>query len=352
VTALIIVAPALILGAVGVDADVARLAQEHLWGRAWNAIPFGIFAALRCYLQSAGLTRPIVVCTVVANVVNFFADAVLIYGDEALRWVGLPGVGLPAWGVFGAGLASTLAACASLGVLVLAVRAIPAPRDPDRRRRDLPLIRRILALGAPVGLQMLVEVSAFATASVLSGKIGKVAAAGNQIALSLASATFMVPLGISTATAVRVGRAVGMGDRRLARTAGACGFFLSVCFMGAAAIAFNLVPGALARVLTDKEAVVAAAVPLIHIAALFQLCDGFQVVGAGALRGVGDTRTPLVANVVGHFLIGLPVAFFLTFARGLGGPGLWWGLSIGLTIVAVWLSARFAWATARDIARA
>jgi MATE family multidrug resistance protein len=237
-------------------------------------------------------------------------------------------------------------------VLVLAVRAIPAPRDPDRRRRDLPLIRRILALGAPVGLQMLVEVSAFATASVLSGKIGKVAAAGNQIALSLASATFMVPLGISTATAVRVGRAVGMGDRRLARTAGACGFFLSVCFMGAAAIAFNLVPGALARVLTDKEAVVAAAVPLIHIAALFQLCDGFQVVGAGALRGVGDTRTPLVANVVGHFLIGLPVAFFLTFARGLGGPGLWWGLSIGLTIVAVWLSARFAWATARDIARA
>ncbi len=352
VTGLIILAPALILPAVGVDRDVARLAQEHLWGRAWNVIPFGVFAALRCYLQAVGLTRPIVVCTIAANVVNFFGDAVLIYGDEALGWVGLPGIGLPAWGVFGAGLASTLAAFASLSVLVVAVRSVPVPPDPLRRRLDTPLVRRILALGAPVGLQMLVEVSSFATASVLSGKIGKIAAAGNQIALSLASATFMVPLGISAATAVRVGQAVGLADRRRARLAGGCGFFLSLCFMGTAAVAFNLIPGSLAHVLTDKDAVVAAAVPLVHIAALFQLCDGIQVVGAGALRGVGDTRTPLIANLVGHFLIGLPVAVGLAFGKGLGGPGLWWGLSLGLTIVAVWLSAQFWRVTGKDIARA
>lgn len=351
-TGLILVAPALILPAVGVDREVARLAQEHLWGRAWNAIPFGAFAAMRCYLQAVGLTRPIVVCTVVANGINFLGDAVLIYGDEALGWVGLPGIGLPAWGVFGAGLASTLAAIASLSVLVVAVRSVPAPPDPARRRRDMALVRRILALGGPVGMQMLVEVSAFATASVLSGKIGQIAAAGNQIALSLASATFMVPLGISAATAVRVGQGVGMGDRRRARLSGACGFALSLCFMAVAALAFDLVPGPLARVLTDKDAVVTAAVPLVQIAGLFQLCDGIQVVGAGALRGVGDTRTPLIANVVGHFLVGLPVAVGLAFGRGMGGPGLWWGLSLGLTIVAVWLSARFWRVTARDIARA
>jgi MATE family multidrug resistance protein len=254
--------------------------------------------------------------------------------------------------VFGAGLASTLASFASLSVLVLAVRTVPTPPDPARRRRDMALVKRILALGAPVGLQMLVEVSSFATASVLSGKISQNAAAGNQIALSLASATFMVPLGISTATAVRVGQAVGQGDRRRARLSGACGFFLSTCFMGTAAVAFNLFPRALAHVLTDKDAVLTAAVPLIQIAALFQLCDGFQVVGAGALRGAGDTRTSLLANFVGHFLVGLPVAFWLTFGRGLGGPGLWWGLSLGLTIVAVWLTARFWRVTGRDIARA
>ena len=132
-------------------------------------------------------------------------------------------------------------------------------------------IKRILTLGTPVGLQMLVEVSAFATASVLSGKIGQIAAAGNQIALTLASTSFMIPLGISAATAVRVGQAVGAGDRAGARLAGQCGYILAVGSMAVAALAFNLFPEALARLTTDKEEVIRAAVPLVQIAALFQL---------------------------------------------------------------------------------
>ena len=224
--------------------------------------------------------------------------------------------------------------------------------DPARRRPDLAAIKRILTLGTPVGLQMLVEVSAFATASVLSGKIGQTAAAGNQIALTLASTSFMIPLGISAATAVRVGQAVGAGDRAGARLAGQCGYILAVGTMAVAALAFNLFPEALARLTTDKEEVIRAAVPLVQIAALFQLFDGAQVLGAGALRGVGDTRTPFYANFVGHFLIGLPVAVGLAFGWSMGSPGLWWGLSAGLTIVAVWLAIRFFRVTRGMIARA
>jgi MATE family multidrug resistance protein len=192
-------------------------------------------------------------------------------------------------------------------------------------------------------------VTAFAAASALSGRIGQIAAAGNQVALTLAAMTFMVPLGISQATAVRVGQAVGRRDAPGARHAGIAGFTASTAFMSLTAIIFIIAPEPLARLITDQPAVVAAALPLIRVAAFFQLFDGIQVTAAGALRGCGDTRSTFYANLFGHFALGLPIAVLLAFPFGLGATGLWWGLSAGLTIVALILGARFLSLSARAI---
>jgi MATE family multidrug resistance protein len=134
--------------------------------------------------------------------------------------------------------------------------------------------------------------------------------------------------------------------------AGFCGFGAGIAFMLLPATAYLLIPQAFARVLTNEPAVIAAAVPLIRIAAVFQLFDGMQAVGAGALRGAGDTRIGMWANLLGHFVVGLPLAILLAFPLGLGGPGLWWGLTAGLTIVGVILLARFIHLTRRNVARA
>jgi MATE family, multidrug efflux pump len=347
----VILGAGLLVPLAGVEAETARNARQFLFGRAWNVVPLALFAAARSYLQAADVTRPIVVATVLGNVANFFGDAILIYGDRALAAVRLPAIGLPALGVFGAGLSSTLASVVQLLVLVAAVRELPSPADPERRRFDPAIVRRILAIGVPIALQLVVEISAFAGAGVLSGRIGRNAAAGNQIALSLASFTFMVPLGIASATAVRVGRAVGQRDRERARLSARCGFIASLSFMGCAAVAFFTVPAALARVLTNQAAAIASAVPLIKIAAVFQLSDGTQVTGAGALRGYGDTRSTLYANVVGYYALGLPLGAALAFGAGLGAPGLWWGLSAGLTAVALALVFRLRALFRREVAR-
>jgi MATE family multidrug resistance protein len=337
-----------ILAPIGVAPEIVTATRAHLYGRVWNAVPLALFAAARGYLQAAGMARAVVAATVVANLANFVFDGLLIYGDGALEFVGLPAIGLPALGVFGGGLASSLA---SLLVLFAAVRKVPVPDDPERRAPDRALMKRIFALGFPVGLQMVVEVSAFSGASMLSGTIGTVTAAGNQIALQLASMSFMVPLGFGAAVAVRVGQAVGRGDPHGVRLAGGVGFICGTLFMSISALAFILWPDRLASILTDKVDVIAAAVPLVRIAAVFQLFDGLQVVGAGALRGIGDTRSPLWANIVGYYLIGLPLATVLTFVAGMGGRGLWWGLTAGLVFIGTALISRFFLMMRRPIAR-
>jgi MATE family multidrug resistance protein len=326
-----------ILGPAGVDAEVARLTRDFMWARLPNVVPFLLFAAARSYLQAEHLTRAIVWATVVANVVNLAGNFALIYG-----------AGL---GVIGSGLASSIASVAALGVLARAVSWTPAPADPARRASDPELMRRIFRLGTPVGLTMLAEVGIFATTGVLAGRIGPDAAAGHQVALTLASLTFTVALGIASATSVLVGHAIGRGDTPAARRAGFLGLRYAAVWMASAAILFVIIPGPLARIVTNDAAAIAAAIPLIQIAAVFQLSDGTQVVAAGALRGAGDTRMALAANVFGYYAVALPVLVGLGFGAGMGAPGLWWGLCVGLTVTAVWLFARFHRLSSRPIAR-
>lgn len=350
-TVLMMLLPGVAL-ALGVAPQAVSTCRSYLWGRLCNPLPFLLFAAARSYLQAFHATRPIVIAMIVANLANFTGNALFIFGDAALLGIGLPAIGMPAMGVFGAGLASSLAAILSVLVLGKAVRSLPAPHDPTRRKYAPELLLRIFRLGSPIGLQILAEVAIFALVSLLAGRIGTLAAAGHQVAITLASFTFTVTLGISSAAAVRVGYAVGRGDVRGARRAGLLGVGLGATFMTASALTFLVLAENLARLLTDDPVVLRAAVPLIRIAAVFQLSDGIQAVAAGALRGAGDTRAPLFAMLAGYYAVGLPVALVLGLILGLGAPGLWWGLVLGLTAVAVALVVRFLWISARPIARA
>jgi MATE family multidrug resistance protein len=162
----------------------------------------------------------------------------------------------------------------------------------------------------------------------------------------------MVPLALGSAASVRVGGAVGSGDTPRARRAGLIAIAVAALSMSAAALAMLLGPHGLARLFTDQPSIVATAVPLLWIAALFQISDGVQAVAAGALRGAGDTRFPLLLNLAGHYALGLPAGLLLAQVFGLGARGLWWGLSLGLCCVAAGLTLRFVWLTARPVARA
>jgi MATE family multidrug resistance protein len=322
-----------------------------VWARLPGLFPFLFFVACRGYLQALGNTRPIVVATVLANIVNLIGNALLIFGDASLVKLGLPAIGLPALGVVGSALATSIAQVAMLGVLVLAIRAQVGPSDPTHRRRDPAVIRTIFRLGTPLGLQMLAELGVFTTCNVLAGRMSKDASAGYQLAITMASFTFMFAIGVGAATSVRVGQAVGRDDTPGARQAGFAGLKLIVGIMAVPALLFLVIPELLARIFTNDETVIAATVPLLRIAAVFQLSDGIQGVAAGALRGAGDPEIALWANVVGHWAVGLPVALVLGHLLGMGAPGLWWGLSAGLTVVAVWLTWRFARVSSRPIAR-
>jgi MATE family multidrug resistance protein len=209
----------------------------------------------------------------------------------------------------------------------------------------------MFALGAPIGVQNQLEFGIFGLVGLLMGAIGVEAIAGHQVALSLAAFTFMVPLGVSGAAAVLVGNAVGRNDPDEARRAAAAGLVIGILFMALSTTAMIAAPGAFARAYTNQEAVLAVAVSLIPLAGVFQVFDGLQVVSIGILRGLADTRGPMIINVVGFWIIGLPICAWLGFRTSLGPRGLWWGLVVGLAAVAIILLARVRWRFAQTISR-
>ncbi len=335
-----------LLDIAGAEPEVREEAFGYLLARTPSLIPSLLAVAARSYLQAKLLTRAIVISTIIANVVNVVANGLLIYGDRSLLAVGLPAVGLPELGVVGAGLSSSLVSVASTAIVIAAASAVESPRE--SRRGDA---RSVVIQGAPVGVQLSLEVGIFAAASALAARMGTVPAAAHQIALTLASLSFSIALGFGASTSVRVGRAVGRGDSADARRAGLAGIALGSGLMALFGIAFLAAPGALAGIFTNEALVVATAVPLLRVAALFQLSDATQAVLSGALRGAGDSRSTLIGNLCGHYLIGLPLMLYLGFERSLGATGLWWALSAGLTAVAIALVVRFLWLTNKPIAR-
>lgn len=337
----------LALPVLGVTAEVSREAFLYTMGRVPGLVILLLMAALRSYLQALGMTRPIMLVMVIANIVNVIANALLIFGDGALFMLGLPGVGLPALGSLGAAMATTLVQLVSLGVLAYALRRLHAGEPVvDPHAHDEGLGRAIFRLGWPVGLQLCAEVGIFALAGAAAGRIGTVPAAAHNVALSLASFLFGAALGVGAATSVRVGRAIGAHQGASARRAGGLGMAIGGAIMAMAALAFVTIPETLAGLFTNDQEVITAAIPLLRIAAVFQISDALQVITAGALRGAGDTRWPLWSNLVGYYVIAITVGGVLAFSAGYGAPGLWWGLSTGLTSVAICLTWRFFWLTA------
>jgi MATE family multidrug resistance protein len=217
------------------------------------------------------------------------------------------------------------------------------------RRMSVPEVKHAARVGTPIGLQMGAEVGVFALVGILAGRLGARSLAAHQVAISLASFTFCAAVGVGMAGTVRVGWAVGARDTPAARRSGLTAFAGGAAIMSIAALCFWLAPSALARMLSDQPEVIAAAVPLLAVCAVFQLSDGVQGVGAGVLRGAGDTRFAFLANLFGHYGIGLPVAILLGFKLGQGVIGLWWGLCAGLTAVAIGLLARFLHLSSREI---
>ncbi len=328
------------LRAAGVDEATRVEVGAYLWARGPSIVALLVHVAQRSYLQARHHARPVLWGTIVANLVNVPLSILLAFGDRALVRAGLPAVGFDGWGVFGLGLASTVVMVAQVAVLWVALRGLPAPEDAPPP--TLAGVRSLLRVGWPIGLAHLFEGTTFVVATVLAGGFGAAVSGGHNVAIQLASFTFTLCYGLGAATAVRVGHAVGRGDPAGTRRAGLVGVGTGVAIMACGATAFALAPEGLARLVSSSPEVIAAAVPLLRIAAVFQIFDGLQAVASGALRGAGDTHGAMRLALVGHWVVGLPVAVALAFGLGWGARGLWWGLTAGLAFAGLTMLARFA----------
>lgn len=319
----------------GIEPAVLPDARSYLSVVTLSVLPFLWFVALRRYLQAIGLVRAATFALLSANLINVAANWVLIFGH----------LGAPKLGATGAAWATVLSRLYMLAVLV--GFTIWHARRYDRALfrtppwPDLAVLRRIVALGAPASVQVMLEGGVFTAATLLAAGLDPLSLAAHQIALGAAAFSFMVPLGVASAGAVRVGQELGANRVAAAERSGWAALAVGGAFMSCAALVFMLAPRLVMRAFTNDEAVIATGVSLLLIAAVFQLFDGLQVVGAGVLRGSGDTRTAMVAALIGYWVLGLPVGYALCFRFGLGVRGLWIGLSIGLIVVALALVARW-----------
>ena len=313
-------------------AEVVPLATTYIRLMVPGVLPFLAFTVFRQALQSMGRMRPIVVTIVVANLLNMLLNWALIYGH----------LGAPPLGVAGSAWATTISRW-GMGLMVLALGWPALHHYILPVRADAFLLKplgRMFRLGAPIGAQFELEYSAFGLTGVVMGWLGTNQMAGHQIALNLASLTYMVPLGISASAAVLVGQEVGRDNLAGARHAAGSALAVGTAFMAATGGLMLLAPRFLASVYTDATPVLAVAAALIPLAGVFQVFDGIQVVAGGILRGLGDTRSPMIINAIGFWLVGIPAGLLLGLRAGMGARGLWWGLVLGLASVAVILLGR------------
>ncbi len=328
-----------IIGMLGQEPALARDAERFLHGYMWSMLPFLLFQAMRNFLSAMERPRWIFIVSGAGIVLNALLCWALIFGR----------LGLPALGVFGAGLGSTI-----VWTALTAVLAVVLMTDRQFRRfhlfgrwwrADWPRFRHIWRLGLPIGLTMAFEGAVFGAAAYLMGLIDTASIAAHAVALQIAALTFMVPLGLGQAATVRVGRAVGRKDRDGIARAGWTAWVLGVGFMAVMALVMWIIPRDLVTLfLKDVPAnarVIELGVSFLAVAAAFQIVDGAQVVGAGMLRGLHDTRVPMLFALFGYWVVGIGVGVGLAFPGGWHGVGIWTGLATGLAVVAALMIARW-----------
>jgi MATE family multidrug resistance protein len=324
-----------VLGVLALEAPTRAFAEEYLHAIAPGALPFALFLALRNAAEGYGQTR----AALWAGLAGFVVNLLLAYGLANGAW------GLPALGPRGCGVATATAGAVMVLVFALMYRWHP-------RLRELELYGRggwqpgeaaaeVLRLGAPIALIITAEAWLFLIGALLMARFGTDAVAAHQVAINFASITFMVPMSIGMATTVRVGYAAGAGDAAAVRLRGLAGIGMGACFAAVSASLMALLPGPIVALYTDAPGVAALAAGFLAYAAVFQVADCVQATANGALRGVKDTRVPMLITVSAYWLVGLPLAVALAFNTALGPVGVWVGFIAGLAVAAVGLSARF-----------
>lgn len=329
-----------LLQTLGQQPENARNAAAYLRAIAWGFWPALAFAVLKNFVTALSQPRPVMVIMIIGTVFNIIGNFVLMFGK----------LGLPALGLKGIGIASSLSLWLMFLLLWRHISSQPSLRSyrilPELKKFHWSLFQELVQTGWPIGVLVGMETGLFTITTFLMGQLGTIPLAAHHIALQTAAITFMVPLGISYATTVRVGQSLGQGNRAATRRAGYVGIALGAAFMSMTAIAFWLAPRAIIALYIDvndpaNRPVITATIHLLRVAALFQIVDGIQVTAGGALRGLKDTQIPMVIGLLSYWGIGMTSGYLLGLRLHLGGVGLWAGLAIGLTTAAIILTWRF-----------
>ncbi|MCH7724154.1 MAG: MATE family efflux transporter [Bacteroidetes bacterium] len=316
-------------------AEVLAQAKSYTRILGLGALPVMLFQTYKQFIEGLSVMKPAMAITILANIINAFTNWTLIFGN----------LGFPALGLDGAGWATFTSRSFMAILLMLYVMNKKYFKQYDVsfhfKNINLPVIKKILSLGLPSGIQYFFEVGAFAFAAIMIGWLGTEQLAAHQIAINLASISFMVVLGLSMAGGIRVGNAVGEKNIIGVRRAGFTTIFLALCVMAGSGIIFIIFRNILPAFYINDSTVISIASSLLIIAALFQLSDGVQAVGIGILRGLTDVKIPTAITFIAYWIIGLPIGYLLAFKLGWGVQGIWIGLLAGLTTSAILLTLRF-----------
>jgi multidrug resistance protein, MATE family len=331
----LLILTSLIFPYLGQPEQVVVLAVPYFLVISASIIPFMIFQTVRQYAEGLSLTKQAMIVTVSGNIINILMNYILIFGK----------LGFPSLGLLGAGIATLIARVIMAGIMIVFVvyhkRFRIYWKHYTRAGIDTQVFRRILSIGLPSGFQFIFEVGAFSFAAIMVGWAGTSALAAHQIAISLSSISYMMATGIATATTIRVGNQLGKSDFQKLREVGNTGFLIGAGFMGISALVMVLLNHYLPTWYIDDAEVIKLASRLILIAALFQISDGLQVVGLGALRGMSDVRIPTLYTLLAYWILALPVGYFFGITLDFGAAGVWIGLLTGLTVTAGLLIIRF-----------
>ncbi|TAF67078.1 MAG: MATE family efflux transporter [Cytophagales bacterium] len=318
----------------GQPAEVNREAEEYIYIIAISAIPMLFYVAMRSYFDGLSFIKAGLYATYVALLLNVLLNWLLIYG----HW------GFPAWGLFGAGIATLIARVAMVVVMFYFVSFAPKIKHwigNFKRPYNRSLTFKLLRLGIPAGLQYLFEMGAFSMAALMMGWLGTNTSAAHQIAINLAATTYLIAASVSSAGGIRVGNALGENDYSKIFRAGTTAFLINILFMFFACLVFVFGRDFLINLYIQDPTVHAIAAELLIIAAFFQLSDGIQVVGLGLTRGLEDVNVPTLITLISYWVVGIPLAYVLGFYWQLSGWGIWLALLIALTISATMLTMRF-----------